>query len=915
VILRGVPAPAPIPDGTPQLPGSAYMVAVAPGPIPIHRVIVTNTLTHEMMSDLTGTLTHLGTSVVLNNHSASQSVLDLAFIYDDSGQNDVPGAQPPDGPGTLRAFAGQDGGGQWLLTQTDSVPGHTGTDDSLWLFVEAQPGLTNGLIASILPGACRDDHIYVPLGVTNLTAEVSLLSGTGPVSMDLGAAGAVDSFSTGVTTNMPGSLTVNKFVMPPLNAGDYVLRLCNQGPDPVTVSNFVLLTANPNPIPTVTYKSTNTVPIADAALTSTGLYVDRNAPVVSVDAGLRIVHPRISDLVIHLVSPSGTRVLLDENRGGASTEGMGLSTILTNANPVYSAGGAAPSTNVLQTGQTSGTILIAYRFYSQPDEMYIYYEGQLIFDSGFVGTIGANYVLTNINYGPGTSTNVTIIMNENGNPDRSDVWDYVATTTVPGFIYGTFTEDTNLTTIPIKFAPVPFTNVLPVTVNGVASNGIFFLPEESLAKAAGEPALGQWGLDIEDTRAGPPLGTNSPPALLGWELTFVFADTVPTPIPLTHHQVQTNTVGPGRTQYFSLAVPGWASFATNSLLWATAPVNLLFNQSQPPSGTNGPGDFTLLARSTGGSAVLGPPPGQPPLVPGALCYFGVQNTNTLPVTVSFAFETDFDVPVLANGVPVTGTMAAGSPPSYFAYDVSGQADVVAFQLVDVTGNVNFYAEYGLPFPSETNFNYASAIPLTNEQQIVVFAGSAPVPIAPGRWYLGVFNNDTNTISYTIVATEFAVLETNLMITDYQVSANDLCITWASTPALCYFVQGATDLTGTNWTNVSRTLMATDFQTSFCIPMPSPFQCLLIQQGILPAANLRPVTITGVSILPAGIQLQWLAPANSQFQVQWSPALGPATWSPIPDLITAPATVFSFLDDGSQTGGLGPVRFYRLLQLP
>jgi hypothetical protein len=62
-------------------------------------------------------------------------------------------------------------------------------------------------------------------------------------------------------------------------------------------------------------------------------------------------------------------------------------------------------------------------------------------------------------------------------------------------------------------------------------------------------------------------------------------------------------------------------------------------------------------------------------------------------------------------------------------------------------------------------------------------------------------------------------------------------------------------------------------------------------------------------------LQWLAPANSQFQVQWSPALGPATWSPIPDLITAPATVFSFLDDGSQTGGLGPVRFYRLLQLP
>ena len=164
LVLRGVPAPAPIPDGTPERPGSAYVVAVAPGPFPLHRVIVTNTLTHEMMSDLTGTLTHLGTSVVLNNHPTKQSVVDMTFVYDDSGQDDVPGAQPPDGPGTLRAFAGQDGGGQWLLTQVDTVPGSTGTNDSLWLFLEAQPDLTNGLAASILPGACRDDHIYVPPG-------------------------------------------------------------------------------------------------------------------------------------------------------------------------------------------------------------------------------------------------------------------------------------------------------------------------------------------------------------------------------------------------------------------------------------------------------------------------------------------------------------------------------------------------------------------------------------------------------------------------------------------------------------------------------------------------------------------------------------------------------------------------------
>ena len=936
LVLRGVPAPAPMPDGTPERPGRAYVVAVGPGPFPLHRVIVTNTLTHEMLSDLTGTLTHLGTSVVLNNHSTNQPVVGMTFIYDDSGQGDVPGGQPPDGPGTLRAFAGQDGGGLWLLTQVDAVPGHTGTDDSLWLFLEAQPDLTNGLAASILPGACRDDHIYAPLGVTNLTAEVSLLSGTGPVWMELGPAGAVESFSTGVTTNAAGLLTVNQFVLPPLNAGDYVLRLCNQGPDAVTVSNFVLLAVDPNPAPTVTYKSTNAVPIADDAFTSTGLYVDRNAPVVSVDVGVRLVHPRISDLVMHLVSPRGTRVLLDENRGGTSTEGMGFSAMLTNANKatistetngpgglglsvivtnatqVSALGFAAPSTNVLDTGQTSGTILMAYRFYSQPDDMYIYYDGQLILDSGFVTTPGPNYVLTNVNYGPGTGTTVTIIMNENGNSDPGDEWDYLVTTTSPGFIYGTFTEDTNLTAIPIKFAPLPFTNIQPVTVGGVASNGIFFLPEESLAKVAGEPALGQWGLEIKDTRAGPSAGPNSPPMLLGWELTFVFADTLPTPIPLAHHQAQTNNVGPGRIQYFSLAVPGWANVATNSLLWATAPVNLLFNQSQPPSGTNAPGDFTLLAGSTGGAAVLRPPPNQPPLVPGTVCYLGVQNTNAVPV--SFALETDFDVSVLANRVPVTGTLAADAPPGYFVYDVSGQATMVSFQLANLSGNVDLYAQYGLPFPTLTDFDYASANPSTNAQQILVLADSAPVPLTPGWWYLGVFNSDTNTVSYTILAMEFTVIDTNVMVIDYQVSTNNLCITWASALGSCYYVQGATDSTATNWTNLSRTLVATNSQTSFCIPLPSPFQCFLIQQGILPGTYLPPVNITGVSIVPAGIQLQWQAPATNQFQVQWSPSLDPASWSTFPVLITSPTGVFSFLDDSSQINGLNAV-FYRLLELP
>ena len=57
-----------------------------------------------------------------------------------------------------------------------------------------------------------------------------------------------------------------------------------------------------------------------------------------MEVGLRVDHPRVSDLVFHLISPSGTRVLLVENRGGTTTEGMGATITITNVVPVTSSG-------------------------------------------------------------------------------------------------------------------------------------------------------------------------------------------------------------------------------------------------------------------------------------------------------------------------------------------------------------------------------------------------------------------------------------------------------------------------------------------------------------------------------------------------------------------------------------------------
>jgi hypothetical protein len=61
-------------------------------------------------------------------------------------------------------------------------------------------------------------------------------------------------------------------------------------------------------------------------------------------------------------------------------------------------------------------------------------------------------------------------------------------------------------------------------------------------------------------------------------------------------------------------------------------------------------------------------------------------------------------------------------------------------------------------------------------------------------------------------------------------------------------------------------------------------------------------------------LQWNGPIGATYQVQWTPTLAPPAWTTFTGNVTSPNAQFQFLDDGTQTGGLGPTRFYRLLKL-
>jgi subtilisin-like proprotein convertase family protein len=1014
----GMPVNAPIPDGTPQKPGGAYIFAIAAQEIQVRRVIVTNTITHQLMGDLLGTLTHNQGFAVLNNHSPDTAVTNLTYIYDDSAEGNVPGARRTDGPGSLESFAGGEGVGQWMLTEVDNAITHVGTNNELTVFLERQPDLGNGITATIGVGACREDFIYVPPEGTNLTVNVSLVSGTGPLALQVCRVGDTACNTATVTAGVGASLVIDPNSNPPLNAGLYVIRLCNDGPDQVTVNIQAKVTLDLKGIVPTKFTSAGPMPIPDDAVSFSTINVTNDDRVVSVDVGVRIDHPRVSDLVLSLISPSGTRVLLDENRGGTSPAGMGSNLGATNTMPVSSTGGPDASTNIIDTGVTSGTLKIDYNFFTEPDFMHIYYGGRLIFDSGLISGSGT----TNISYGPGNSTLVTIIMNEGGNTNNpTTAWEYTVTSTVADYAYLLFTENTNLTSTPIKFAPLPFTPAVGDT------NPLAYFPEDRMNPLTGENALGDWKLEVWDNRVG---AVVPQPELLSWQLQFVFEHRSAQVIPLTHGTPSTNTVGPGQIQYFTVAVPGWANFATNMLITATGPLNVLFNQSVPPVGT-GAGDFTLLANSAGGTATLSAA-STPPLVQNATYYIGVQNPGATAVT--FVFEVDFDITPLANGVPVNSTLAPGPLPRYFYYDVSSNATAVSFQLYNLSGNVNLVARHGTPLPDPSNFGYGSFNPGTNSEEIIIFTNSEPpIALSPGHWYLGVFNADVTNVTYTILATEytnvfptiitlqngipyfntnsgaapatdyyrfvvstnaqqvqfeidhptadmtlavhrglplpdlvthdyisanpgisdevisvfnsstpvpltpgdwflsainvsggpvsysikateFDVPTTNFTIINFAMSSNSLCLTWDSVPGVAYYVQGEIALNG-SWVPASPTIRAVDTVTTYCIPLPSPLHYFRVQQGAGLPLTLMPVTITSISRGPSGVLLQWTAPISSRFQVEWSSTISPATWSTFSGVITSPNGQFSFLDDGSQTGGFNGPRFYRLVQVP
>jgi hypothetical protein len=399
--------------------------------------------------------------------------------------------------------------------------------------------------------------------------------------------------------------------------------------------------------------------------------------------------------------------------------------------------------------------------------------------------------------------------------------------------------------------------------------------------------------------------------------------TNPIVLNLTNGVPQTNSILAGGIVYYQVNVPANADFATNILLFTlNGPLNVWL-------GTNSPTTNVFLFSGTNGSYTLSTT-GTPPLVPGSTYYLGVQNTNSF--TVNYGIEVDFhlltatNAPIFISGITATniggtnGFLLQWQGPTNFQYEIQWTTNllplivwntvlnpVINVVLTSTNGHYSFFDDGSLTGgPALMKFYRILASPnlgpITNPgpatNAVLAGATSQAVVTVPANAIaasnfliaatgpLNVWFNQTNPPTGNTNAGDFLMLSAT--------SAGAFVLTGSSVPPL---VPGTNYYLGIQNPGASNVTFV--FQVAF---------------GFAPTNAMANFSITATN---GGIWLRWNGLTNYQYQVQWKTNLAPpSAWNTISNIVLTSTTgIFTFFDDGSLTGGFGPMKFYRLIAWP
>ena len=331
-----------IPDGSPDQPGGATFVGFAQYPMTIQRVTANVGIWHELGGDLIGNLSLKGADqagqtreafVVLNNHRVWYGT--NYTMYDDSKQGDIVNSNnvyglPSDGPGSLNSFMGMEATGDWSFDIVDNALQHTGFVGQVTLTISPliDTNLQNGYSRTIGPQGWLYAVVDVPADATNLLVCVSAIGGAVDLYIRRDAFPTISDYDMARLTTTGGCLEWNIYTPAPpgpLQPGRYFIGVYNPNPTAVDVTLSVSVERNFIANPLVIYSSTGRMALLDDAMTNAVIAVTDHGALAMAQVGVRIEHERASDLVLHLISPNGTRLLLAENRGWTNTQGYGAS--------------------------------------------------------------------------------------------------------------------------------------------------------------------------------------------------------------------------------------------------------------------------------------------------------------------------------------------------------------------------------------------------------------------------------------------------------------------------------------------------------------------------------------------------------------------------------------------------------------
>ena len=348
-----LPLPAVIPDGSAANPGGVSIFGVYTG-MPydyVRKVTTTSIIHHEEVGDLWGQLSHDRDAVVLNDHTLFEGTTsnpyptDFVFIYDDDPDATGQSSRATDGPGSLNDFKWQPAMGVWQFDMVDSALTFTGLVEHLNVKVDKAYNLNlagiDGIDVTIKPNESEEFIINVPFNATNMIVELTDMSGPVDVHIQKGVEpkidvgpdgkwGTKDDNSDYAKSTKDADLTKGEWDgspsrgemhygindSPPLSEGLWIVRIDN--PDSINAVDFhirVIFEYDISLDNTIKLVSEGPESIKDDTVNTSLLTVTNDFLVGSAEVGVRIDHPRIADLDLHLVSPQGTRLLLAENRG------------------------------------------------------------------------------------------------------------------------------------------------------------------------------------------------------------------------------------------------------------------------------------------------------------------------------------------------------------------------------------------------------------------------------------------------------------------------------------------------------------------------------------------------------------------------------------------------------------------------